>query len=108
MKKKNELKNVFFAPAIGLIFGNLGAGKDKDNGGSGLIAPFGIDIALLVGLSIGFFKTLGIIITPGVAIGRMGFLVIGIGIHWKQRIGFGIVLPLPIPLNPLLLPGQIW
>lgn len=89
--KKEPQKNFFIAPAIGLIFGNLGAGKDK--GGSGLIAPFGIDIALLLGISFGFFKTLGILLTPGIAIGKMGFIVIGIGIHWKQKLGLGIVIP---------------
>lgn len=87
-------RKIFITPAIGLIFGNLGAGKHTKEGGSGFIAPFGIDIALLVGVSIGFFQTFGIIITPGVAIGRMGFIIIGIGVHWNQKFGLGIVIPI--------------
>jgi hypothetical protein len=43
------------------------------------------------------FKTFGFTLNPGVAIGRMGFIVISIGIHFQQRIGFEIVIPiLPI------------
>lgn len=88
----DEKENIFIAPAIGLIFGNMGGGRDKET--SGLIAPFGIDIALMLGLTFGFFKSIGLTITPGIAIGRMGFIVISFGIHWQQKIGFGIVIPI--------------
>ena len=66
----------FSAPAFGLIVGDLGGGKDKEKGGSGLISPFGITL------------------TPGIALGRMGFIVISFGIHFQRRIGFGIVIPI--------------
>jgi hypothetical protein len=47
MNKYGE--SIFFnAPAIGLIVGNLGGGKDKEKGGSGLISPFGIDLAIML------------------------------------------------------------
>jgi hypothetical protein len=36
----------------------------------------------------------GFNLTPAIAIGRMGFFVISFGIHFKQRIGFGIVIPI--------------
>ncbi len=91
----DEKENIFIAPAIGIIFGNLGGGKDKEK--SGLIAPFGIDIALMLGMTIGFFKTIGFTITPGIAIGRMGYVVISFGIHWQQKWGLGIVIPI-LPL----------
>lgn len=87
-----EKENIFIAPAIGLIFGNLGGGKDKET--SGLIAPFGVDIALMIGMSIGFFKTIGFVITPAIAIGKMGFVVIAFGIHWQQKLGIGVVIPI--------------
>ncbi len=45
----NGESNFFMAPAIGLIVGNLAGGKDKEKGGSGLISPFGIDLALMLG-----------------------------------------------------------
>ncbi len=86
--------NFFSAPAIGLIVGNLGGGKDKEKGGSGLIAPFGIDLALMLGWTFGIFKTFGFTFTPGIAIGRMGFIVFSVGIHFNRRIGLGIVIPI--------------
>jgi carbohydrate-selective porin OprB len=92
MNKSGE--SIFFnAPAIGLILGNLGGGKDKQKGGSGLISLLGIDLAIMLGWTFGIFKTFGFTLTPGIAIGRMGFIVISIGIHFQQRIGFGIVIP---------------
>ncbi len=91
-------ESIFFnAPAIGLIVGNLAGGKDKEKGGSGLISLFGIDLAIMLGWTFGIFKTFGFTLTPAIAIGRMGFIVISIGIHFQRRIGFGIVIPiLPI------------
>lgn len=89
----DDYSNFFMAPAIGIIMGNLSGSKDKSKGGSGLISPFGIDLALMLGWTFGFLKTFGFTITPGIAIGKMGFIVISFGIHWKQRIGFGIVIP---------------
>ncbi len=89
--------NFFMAPAVGLIVGNLAGGKDKEKGGSGLISLFGIDLALMIGWTFGIFKTFGFTLTPGIAIGRMGFIIVSIGIHFKQRIGFGIVIPI-IPI----------
>jgi hypothetical protein len=86
--------NFFMAPAIGLIVGNLAGGKDKEKGGSGLISPLGIDLALMLGWTFGIFKTFGFTLTPGIAIGRMGFIIISIGIHFQRRIGFGIVIPI--------------
>ena len=87
--------SIFFnAPAIGLIVGNLGGGKDKQKGGSGLIAPLGIDLAIMLGWTFGIFRTFGFTLTPGIAIGRMGFIVISFGIHYQQRIGLGIVIPI--------------
>jgi len=86
-------ESIFFnAPAIGLIVGNLGGGKDKEKGGSGLISPFGIDLAIMLGWTFGIFRTFGFTLTPGIAIGRMGFIVISFGIHYQQRIGLGIVI----------------
>jgi hypothetical protein len=93
MNKYGE-SNFFSAPAIGLIVGNLGGGKDKEKGGSGLIAPLGIDLALMLGWTFGIFKTFGLTFTPGIAIGSMGFIVISIGIHFQRRLGFGIVIPI--------------
>src|SRR5665811_860771 len=88
-------ESIFFnAPAIGLIVGNLGGGKDKQKCGSGLIAPLGIDLAIMLGWTFGIFRTFGFTLTPGIAIGRMGFIVISIGIHFQRRIGFGIVIPI--------------
>ena len=66
----------FSAPAFGLIVGNLGGGKDKEKGGSGLISPFGIDLAIMLGWTFGIFRTFGFTLTPGIAIGRRGFIVI--------------------------------
>jgi hypothetical protein len=86
--------NFFMAPAIGLIVGDLAGGKDKEKGGSGLISPFGIDLALMLGWTFGIFKTFGFTLTPGIAIGRIGFIIISIGIHFQRRIGFGIVIPI--------------
>jgi hypothetical protein len=88
---EEEKSNIFIAPTIGLIFGNLGGNKDK--GGSGLIAPYGIDVALMLGVTLGFLKTVGFTVTPGIAIGKMGFFVISFGIHYKQKVGIGIVIP---------------
>ncbi|MCX9085676.1 MAG: hypothetical protein OIN87_12855 [Candidatus Methanoperedens sp.] len=84
----------FSAPAFGLIVGDLGGGKDKEKGGSGLISPFGIELAIMLGWTFGIFRTFGITLTPGIAIGRMGFIVISFGIHIQRRIGFGIVIPI--------------
>jgi carbohydrate-selective porin OprB len=93
MNKYDE--SIFFnAPAIGLIVGNLAGGKDKEKGGSGLISPLGIDLALMLGWTFGIFKTFGFTLTPGIAIGRMGFIVISIGIHFQRRLGFGIIIPI--------------
>jgi hypothetical protein len=93
MNKYGE--SIFFtAPAIGLIVGNLAGGKDKEKGGSGLISPFGIDLAIMLGWTFGIFKTFGFTLTPAIAIGRMGFIVISVGIHFQRRIGFGIVIPI--------------
>ncbi len=87
--------SIFFnAPAIGLIVGNLAGGKDKERGGSGLISPLGIDLAIMLGWTFGIFRTFGFTLTPAIAIGRMGFIVISIGIHIQRRIGFGIVIPI--------------
>lgn len=88
----NDKENIFIAPAIGLILGNLGGKSDKEK--SGLVSPFGIDTSLMLGLTVGFFKTIGFTITPGVAIGRMGFFVVSLGIHYHQKIGVGIVIPI--------------
>lgn len=93
MTKYSE-SNFFNAPAIGLIVGNLGGGKDKEKGGSGLISPFGIDLALMLGWTFGIFQKFGFTLTPGIAIGSMGFIVIAVGIHFQRRIGFGIVIPI--------------
>ena len=88
-------ESIFFtAPAIGLIVGNLAGGKDKEKGGSGLISLFGIDLALMLGWTFGIFKTFGFTLTPGIAIGRMGFIIISIGVHFQRRVGFGIVIPI--------------
>lgn len=88
-------ESIFFnAPAIGLIVGNLGGGKDKEKGGSGLISPFGIDLAIMLGWTFGIFKSFGLTVTPGIAIGRMGFIVISIGIHFQRRVGLGLVIPI--------------
>jgi hypothetical protein len=57
-----------------LIVGTLGGGKDKEKGGSGLISPFGIDLAIMLGWTFGIFKTFGFTLTPGIAIGRMSIL----------------------------------
>ena len=39
MNKSGE--SIFFnAPAIGLLVGNLGGGKDKENGGSAVWSPY--------------------------------------------------------------------
>ncbi len=93
MNKYGE--SIFFnAPAIGLIVGDLAGGKDKEKGGSGLISPFGIDLAIMLGWTFGIFKTFGFTLTPAIAIGRMGFIVISFGIHFQRRIGFGIVIPI--------------
>ena len=93
MNRDNE--SIFFnAPAIGLIVGDLGGGKDKEKGGSGLISPFGIDLAIMLGWTFGIFKSFGFTLTPAIAIGRMGFIVISFGIHFQRRIGFGIVIPI--------------
>ncbi len=93
MTKHGE--SIFFnAPAIGLIVGTLGGGKDKQKGGSGLISPLGIDLAIMLGWTFGIFRTFGFTFTPGIAIGRMGFIVISFGIHFQRRIGLGIVIPI--------------
>ena len=93
MNKKGD--SLFFnAPAIGLIVGSLAGGKDKEKGGSGLISPFGIDLAIMLGWTFGIFKTFGFTLTPAIAIGRMGFFVISFGVHFNQRFGFGIVIPI--------------
>ena len=91
---KNGESLLFNAPAIGLIVGNLAGGKDKEKGGSGLISPFGIDLAIMLRWTFGIFKTFGFTLTPAIAIGRMGFFVISFGIHFQRRIGFGIVIPI--------------
>jgi len=53
-------ESIFFnAPAIGLIVGDLAGGKDKKNGGSGLISPYGIDLAIMLGWTFGIFKSFG-------------------------------------------------
>jgi hypothetical protein len=70
--------NFFTAPAIGLIVGDLAVGKDKEKGGSGLISPFGIDLALMLRWTFCIFKTFGFILTPGIAIGRVGFVIISV------------------------------
>jgi hypothetical protein len=43
-----------------LIVGDLAGGKDKEKGGSGLISPFGIDLAIMLGWTpyLGLRKTL--------------------------------------------------
>ncbi len=88
-------ESLFFnAPAIGLIVGDLAGGKDKKNGGSGLISPYGIDLAIMLGWTFGIFKSFGFTLTPAIAIGRMGFIVIAFGIHFQRRIGLGIVIPI--------------
>jgi hypothetical protein len=89
----NKESAFFLAPAIGLIVGNLGGHSDSKKH-SGLVSPFGIDLALMLGLTIGVFKSFGFTLTPGIAIGRMGFIVISVGIHFQRRIGFGIVIPI--------------
>lgn len=87
-------KSFFFTSlAIGLVFGDLGGNKDKDEGGSGLISPLGIDIGLLLGLTFGLGRSFGITLTPGIVIGRMGFVVVAIGIHFGQKFGLGFVVP---------------
>ncbi len=48
----------------------------------------------MLGWTFGIFKTFGFTLTPGIATGRIGFIVISFGIHFKQRIGFGIVIPI--------------
>ncbi len=68
----------FTAQAIGLIVGDLAGGKDKEKGSSGLISPFGIDLALMLGWTFGIFKTFGLILTPGIAIGIVGFVIISV------------------------------
>jgi len=78
---------------MGLVFGDLGGNKDKDKGGSGLISPLGIDIGLLLGWTFGLGRTFGITFTPGIVIGRMGFIVVSIGIHFGQKLGLGFVVP---------------
>lgn len=93
MSKNNGESIFFMAPAIGIIIGSISGSKDKSEGGSGLISPFGIDLALMLGWTFGIFETIGFTVTPGIAIGRMGFIVISFGIHYKRRIGFGIVIP---------------
>ncbi len=58
MNKYGE--SIFFnAPAIGLIVGSLAGGKDKEKGGSGLISPFGIDLAIMLGIVIPIFPIWG-------------------------------------------------
>ena len=90
----NNGESIFFnAPAIGLIVGDLAGGKDKEKGGSGLISPYGIDLAIMLGWTFGIFKTFGFTLTPGIAIGRMGFIVIGFGIHFGRKWGLGLVVP---------------
>jgi hypothetical protein len=91
----------FWAPSIGLLIGNLG-GKGNDDEHSGLVAPFGIDLALMLGLTIGVFKKVGFTFTPGVAVGNMGFIVLGVGIHFNRKWGIGLV----VPVFPLW--GTIW
>lgn len=87
-------KSFFFAAfAIGLVFGNLGGHKGKDEGGSGLISPLGIDIGLLLGVTLGLGRSFGVTFTPGIVIGRMGFIVVAIGIHFGQKLGLGFVVP---------------
>lgn len=88
----NDEGTFFFAPAVGVIIGNLGGHSDSEKH-SGLIAPFGIDLALMLGLTIGMFKSFGFTLTPGIAIGRMGFIVIGFGIHFGRKWGIGLVIP---------------
>ncbi len=92
-KGSEEKSFVFNALAIGLVFGDLGGGRDKKEGGSGLFAPLGIDIGLLLGWTFGIGKTFGLSLTPGIVIGRMGFIVVAISIHWQQKVGLGIVIP---------------
>ncbi len=95
MKQTQEEKSFFFSNlALGLVFGNLSGGKDKANGGSGFIAPLGIDIGLLVGWTFGAGRSFGITATPGLVLGRKGFLVVAVGIHLWQKIGLGIVIPI--------------
>jgi hypothetical protein len=72
----------------------LQAEKIKKRAVVGFISPFGIDLALMLGWTFGIFKTFGFTLTPGIAIGRMGFIIISIGIHFQRRIGFGIVIPI--------------
>lgn len=98
MNRKNEEKSfIFNAPTIGIVFGDLSGDKDKEDGGSGLIAPLGIDIGLLLGWTLGFGRTFGISFTPGIVVGRMGFVVLAVSIHWKQTFGLGLVVPV-IPI----------
>ena len=88
----NKESAFFLAPAIGLIVGNLGGHSDSKKH-SGLVSPFGIDLALRLGLTLGVFKSFGFTLTPGIAIGRMGFIVIGFGIHFGRKWGLGLVVP---------------
>ena len=93
-KAADDERGMFFtSPSIGLIFGDLSGAKEDDKG-SGLTSPLGINIGLLLGWCFGIGRTVGLIFTPGVAVGSMGFIVISIGVHYKQMLGLGIVIPI--------------
>ena len=86
-------KSPFFVKgALGLVFGNLSGAKGED-GGSGFVAPLGIDLGLLVGATVGVGRRFGIAVTPGIVAGRMGFVVVAVGIHFNQSWGIGLVVP---------------
>lgn len=94
-KDKDKEKSFFFSSfAIGLVFGDLSGGKDKEAGGSGFVSLLGIDIGLLVGWTFGIGRKIGVAVTPGIVAGRMGFIVVGVGIHLWQKLGFGIIIPI--------------
>lgn len=95
MKSKNTEKSFLFSSlALGLVFGDLSGGKDKEEGGSGFISLLGIEIGMLVGWTFGVGRTFGLTVTPGIVAGRMGFVVISFGFHLWQRIGFGVIIPI--------------
>lgn len=106
-----DLSEVWIKPSIGLWFG-AGAANGDDEGGEGgmVLGGYEISFGLLLGSLLGFGDDWGLYTGLMGAFALIPFLGLGfigvpLGVHWKKRLGIGLIIPIPLPLESIPLPS---
>lgn len=100
-----DFSHIWVRPSFGLWFGGGESGsRDSDSGGGSgqggmVIGGYEISLGLFAGASLGFGKKWGLYTGLLGAFALLpllgtGFIGVPIGVHWRKKIGIGLIIPL--------------